>query len=361
MARIDLVDLAQSYNGNDADIESFALKPVTMTWRQGGAYALLGPSGCGKTTLLNLISGILTPSRGQILFDGTDITQASTRERNIAQVFQFPVIYDTMTVGQNLAFPLKNRGVPKAEIDKRVAEIARLLDLTPDLNRKATRLTADAKQKISLGRGLVRSDVAAVLFDEPLTVIDPELKWQLRSKLKALHRELDLTMIYVTHDQTEALTFADTVVVMHDGRVVQSGTPAELFDKPAHTFVGYFIGSPGMNILPAEVRGREARIGGHPIALNRSYDSLPDDATIEVGVRPEFVDIANPAPNLISANIERIDDLGRVRYARMRVGDAKFAARVPPGFEVPNGVAGLVFDAARVHVYANSLLVEGTA
>ncbi|MFN5686931.1 ABC transporter ATP-binding protein, partial [Bradyrhizobium sp.] len=197
MARIDLVDLAQSYHGNDADIESFALKPVTMTWRQGGAYALLGPSGCGKTTLLNLISGILTPSRGKILFDGTDITHRTTRERNIAQVFQFPVIYDTMTVGENLAFPLKNRGVPKAEIDKRVAEIARLLDLTPDLNRKATRLTADAKQKISLGRGLVRSDVAAVLFDEPLTVIDPELKWQLRSKLKALHRELDLTMIYV--------------------------------------------------------------------------------------------------------------------------------------------------------------------
>ena len=132
-------------------------------------------------------------------------------------------------------------------------QIADLLDLTPYLNRKATRLTADAKQKISLGRGLVRSDVAAVLFDEPLTVIDPELKWQLRSKLKALHRELDLTMIYVTHDQTEALTFADTVVVMHDGRVVQSGTPAELFDKPAHTFVGYFIGSPGMNIVPAQV------------------------------------------------------------------------------------------------------------
>src|SRR3984893_12506707 len=232
MARIDLVDLAHAYGGNDAAPESFALKPVTMTWRQGGAYALLGPSGCGKTTLLNLISGIVTPSRGKILFDGADITPLSTQKRNIAQVFQFPVIYDTMTVGQNLAFPLKNRGVPKPEIDARVAEIAALLDLTPYLNRKATRLTADAKQKISLGRGLVRSDVAAVLFDEPLTVIDPELKWQLPSKLKALHRDLDLTMIYVIHDQTEALTFADTVVVMHDGRVVQSGTPAEVFDKP---------------------------------------------------------------------------------------------------------------------------------
>jgi glycerol transport system ATP-binding protein len=361
MARIDLVDLAHSYGGNDADPKSFALKPVTMTWRQGGAYALLGPSGCGKTTLLNLISGIVRPSRGQILFDGVDITPLSTQKRNIAQVFQFPVIYDTMTVGRNLAFPLRNRGVPKAEIDARVAEIAHLLDLTPDLNRKATRLTADAKQKISLGRGLVRSDVAAVLFDEPLTVIDPELKWQLRSKLKALHRDLDLTMIYVTHDQTEALTFADTVVVMHDGRVVQSGTPAELFDMPAHTFVGYFIGSPGMNIVPAEVRGREARIDGHVIALNRNYDSLPSGAKIEIGVRPEFVDIVPPTPGLLSANIDRIDDLGRVRFARVRIGDAKFAARVPPGLAIPEKSAGLKFDPSHVHVYADSLLVEGTA
>src|SRR5580765_7544294 len=280
MARIDLVDLAHSYGGNDAPPESFALKPVTMTWRQGGAYALLGPSGCGKTTLLNLISGIVTPSRGKILFDGVDITPLSTQKRNIAQVFQFPVIYDTMTVGQNLAFPLKNRGVPKPEIDARVKQIADLLDLTPHLNRKATRLTADAKQKISLGRGLVRSDVAAILFDEPLTVIDPELKWQLRSKLKVLHRALDLTMIYVTHDQTEALTFADSVVVMHDGAVVQAGTPEELFTRPDHTFVGYFIGSPGMNVLPAQIQGRQALVAGHTLALARSYGELPAGARI---------------------------------------------------------------------------------
>jgi glycerol transport system ATP-binding protein len=361
MARIDLVDLAHSYGGNDAPEESFALKPVTMTWRQGGAYALLGPSGCGKTTLLNLISGIVAPSRGKILFDGADITPLSTQKRNIAQVFQFPVIYDTMTVGQNLAFPLKNRGVPKAEIDTRVKHIADLLDLMPYLGRKATRLTADAKQKISLGRGLVRSDVAAVLFDEPLTVIDPELKWQLRSKLKALHRELDLTMIYVTHDQTEALTFADTVVVMHDGRVVQSGTPAELFDKPAHTFVGYFIGSPGMNIVPADVSGHEARIDGHVIGLHRNYGVLPSGARIEIGVRPEFVNVAAPASGLLSATIERIDDLGRVRFARVRIGDAKFAARVPSGFSVPDSSVGLVFDPTHVHVYADSHLVEGVA
>ena len=168
-------------------------------------------------------------------------------------------------------------------------------------------------------------------------------------------------MIYVTHDQTEALTFADTVVVMHDGRVVQSGTPAELFDKPAHTFVGYFIGSPGMNIISADVKGREARIDGHTIALNRSYDVLPSSAKIEVGVRPEFVELAPPAPNLLSAKIERIDDLGRIRFARVRVGDVKFAARVPGSFAPPDGAVGLKFDPANVHVYADSRLVEGAA
>jgi glycerol transport system ATP-binding protein len=142
---------------------------------------------------------------------------------------------------------------------------------------------------------------------------------------------------------------------------VQSGTPEELFAKPAHTFVGYFIGSPGMNVVPAQVRGREAAIDGHAIALNRSYDRLPLGAKIEIGVRPEFVHVAPPAAGLVSAQIERIDDLGRVRFARMRIGDVKFAARVPNGFSIPDKIAGLVFDPAHVHVYADSLLVEGAA
>lgn len=361
MARIDLVDLAHSYHGSAADPASYALKPMSMTWRQGGAYALLGPSGCGKTTLLNIISGLVKPSRGKILFDQRDVTPLSTQRRNIAQVFQFPVIYDTMTVAENLAFPLKNRGLRRDRIAARVAEIAQLLDLTPHLSRKATRLSPDAKQKISLGRGLVRPDVAAILFDEPLTVIDPHLKWELRSKLKALHRALDLTMIYVTHDQTEALTFADTVVVMQDGMVVQSGTPQELFEKPAHTFVGYFIGSPGMNILPAAVQGRRAHLSGHPIALIRNYDRLPPGARIEIGVRPEFVTVAAPAPDLLSARIERIDDLGRTRFARVRVGEQRLAAHVPNGTSIAGSDVGLAFDPAHLHVYADSRLVEGAA
>ncbi len=225
MARIDLDTIAHSYKPNPKGPDDYALKRLHTVWDDGGAYAVLGPSGCGKTTMLNIISGLLTPSEGQIRFDGNDVTTLPPEKRNIAQVFQFPVLYDTMTVEQNLAFPLKNRGVPQADIAKRVKEVAETLDLGPFLKRRAAGLAADAKQKISLGRGLVRSDVAAILFDEPLTVIDPHLKWQLRRKLKEIHSQFNLTLIYVTHDQVEAMTFADKVVVMYDGEIVQMGTP----------------------------------------------------------------------------------------------------------------------------------------
>ena len=188
-----------------------------------------------------------------MFFDGKDVTQNAPDERNIAQVFQFPVVYDTMSVFDNLAFPRKNRNMNQREITKRVKVVADMLDLTSSLNKKAAGLTADGKQKISLGRGLVRSDVNVMMFDEPLTVIDPHLKWELRSQLKQLHRRIGFTMIYVTHDQTEALTFADEVAVMFEGEVVQVGTPKELFEKPEHTFVGHFIGSPGMNLLPCSL------------------------------------------------------------------------------------------------------------
>src|SRR3954447_1985575 len=292
MARITLDHLAHSYAPEPRGPADYAVKEIDHVWEQGGAYALLGPSGCGKTTLLNIISGLVIPTRGRILFNDRDVTALPTEARNIAQVFQFPVVYDTMTVAENLAFPLKNRRVPRDVIAARIKEIAGLLGLERALDRKARNLTADAKQKISLGRGLVRSDVAAILFDEPLTVIDPHLKWALRSKLKELHRRLDMTMIYVTHDQTEALTFADKVVVMSEGEVVQTGTPEELFERPAHTFVGYFVGSPGMNVLPCELHGATALVAGQSVALGAHYRPLPTAGKIELGIRPEFAQIA---------------------------------------------------------------------
>lgn len=359
MARIELSDLAHSYKRGASAPADFALKPMNLTWRQGGAYALLGPSGCGKTTLLNIISGLIIPSQGRVLFDGRDVAHLPTEKRNIAQVFQFPVVYDTMSVYENLAFPLRNRGMAAAAVDERVREIATLLDMGGELDRKARRLTADAKQKISLGRGLVRPDVAAILFDEPLTVIDPQLKWELRSKLKALHKALDVTMIYVTHDQTEALTFADTVVVMHDGRVVQVGRPDELFEKPAHTFVGYFIGSPGMNVIPASVAGNRARVGEATIELRRSYD-IPPGKRIEIGIRPEFAKLARPGEGL-PVSVERIDDLGRSRLARLRLREHAVAAGVPDALSDIGGTAGLILHPDHIHVYADGELLEGRA
>jgi glycerol transport system ATP-binding protein len=360
MALITLDKVAHSYLPRPRGPEDFALKPLDHVWEDGGAYALLGPSGCGKTTLLNIISGLIMPTQGAVRFGAEDVTAMSTERRNIAQVFQFPVIYDTMTVYKNLAFPLANRGVPADRIDARVREVAEMLELTDSLERKARRLTADAKQKISLGRALVRSDVAAILFDEPLTVMDPRLKWQLRSQLKKLHHDFDFTMIYVTHDQTEALTFADKVVVMYEGEVVQIGTPEELFERPEHTFVGYFIGSPGMNLAPAEVSGNKAVVAGHTIELDRGYSALGNGARVEIGVRPEFVEIAGNGEGL-PVSVQRVDDLGRVKVVAVQLGDHVFNVIAEEGTAVPADGARIRFDKTRVHVYADGRIVPGQA
>ena len=308
MARIEL-DLAHAYLPNPKQDSDYALLPLKMTFDDGGAYALLGPSGCGKTTLLNIMSGLVTPSQGTVKFDGKEVTDKSPQERNIAQVFQFPVIYDTMTVAENLAFPLRNRNVPKDQIRKRVGEIAEMLEMSGQLNQRASGLAADAKQKISLGRGLVRPDVAAVLFDEPLTVIDPHLKWQLRRKLKQIHHELKLTLIYVTHDQVEALTFAEQVVVMTRGRAVQVGSPADLFERPSHTFVGHFIGSPGMNFLTGKMDGDGFHIADMTLPLPPGRE-LPA-GEIKLGVRPEYVSVVPAGTSgALPMTVSRVLDVG---------------------------------------------------
>ncbi|MDP3651695.1 MAG: ABC transporter ATP-binding protein [Rhodoferax sp.] len=308
MARIEL-DLAHAYKRDPQQDSDYALLPLKMTFDDGGAYALLGPSGCGKTTLLNIMSGLVTPSQGSVLFDGKDVTKASPQQRNIAQVFQFPVIYDTMTVAENLAFPLRNRKWPQAQINKRVGEIAEMLEMSGQLNQRAAGLAADAKQKISLGRGLVRPDVSAVLFDEPLTVIDPHLKWQLRRKLKQIHHELKLTLIYVTHDQVEALTFADQVVVMTRGRAVQVGTAADLFERPSHTFVGHFIGSPGMNFLAGHIDQEGMHLAGMTLPLP-SGRQLPA-GEIKLGIRPEYVTLAAAhASGALEMKVSQVQDVG---------------------------------------------------
>jgi glycerol transport system ATP-binding protein len=350
MARIGLKGLRHSYMANPREPKDYALQTIDLEWQDGGAYALLGPSGGGKTTLHHIISGLIVPSEVQVLFDDRDVTRLAPTERNIAQVFQFPVIYDTMTVYDNLAFPLRNRRIPEATVDTRVRAIADLLELTPMLGRRASGLTADGKQKISMGRGLVREDVNVIMFDEPLTVIDPHLKWQLRSKLKELHQRVGATMIYVTHDQTEALTFADQVVVMQDGEVVQIGTPVDLFERPAHTFVGHFIGSPGMNILPCEIRDGAAFFDGrHVETENRATGA----GRPEIGVRPEFVSIAADG---LPVEVIRVADVGRHRVVEARAGGQRINALLPEGRSDAPGPAHLAFEPAQTRIYEDGWL-----
>ncbi|HEY9068320.1 MAG TPA: ABC transporter ATP-binding protein [Burkholderiaceae bacterium] len=364
MARIDL-DLAHAYKPNPQRDEDYALLPLKMTFEDGGAYALLGPSGCGKTTLLNIISGLVTPSQGTVKFNGADVTARTPQQRNIAQVFQFPVIYDTMTVAENLAFPLRNRGVAADKIKQRVGRIAEMLEMSGQLNHRAAGLAADAKQKISLGRGLVREDVSAVLFDEPLTVIDPHLKWQLRRKLKQIHHELRLTLVYVTHDQVEALTFADQVVVMTRGRAVQIGSASELFERPRHTFVGHFIGSPGMNFLPAVANGNGVRVAGHHLVLAAAR--LGDGAApLTLGVRPEYVTLAEPnAAGALPARVLQAQDIGMYWLVTATVGqgaDEKLVrARIAPQQAIPKPGETAWFGIVGPHTcfYRGEELVEG--
>lgn len=355
MARITLENLRHSYLANPKSSEDYALKQIDVAWDDGGAYALLGPSGCGKTTLLNIISGLISASEGRVLFDERDVTNLSPDERNIAQVFQFPVVYDTMTVFDNLAFPLRNRGVGESDVRARVEVIAEMTDLTEMLAQRASGLTADGKQKISLGRGLVREDVNVIMFDEPLTVIDPHLKWQLRSKLKELHHRTQTTMIYVTHDQTEALTFADKVVVMHDGQVVQIGTPVELFDRPHHTFVGHFIGSPGMNVLPCEFESGCAVFAGKPLEIDNRASHDLTGKRLELGVRPEFVSFSAAG---LPVEIEKVNDAGRHRIVEARHGEHRISLLVGEHDTLPAEGARLAFDPTQTRLYADGWLVS---
>jgi glycerol transport system ATP-binding protein len=376
MANIELQNIAHQYgsgqnspgqNSPDENIP-YALKNMNELWQDGGAYALLGPSGCGKTTLLNIISGLLQPSEGRVLFDGLDVTGLSPEQRNIAQVFQFPVVYDTLTVAQNLAFPLRNRKLPKQQIEARVAEVLKLLGMTDRAGQRAHSLSADDKQKISLGRGLVRTDVNAILFDEPLTVIDPHLKWQLRTELKKIHQQFQHTMIYVTHDQTEALTFADKVIVMYEGAVVQIGTPQELFEHPAHTFVGKFIGSPGMNVMQVDLHGTSARLGDAEIQLPKSYESAVSEEEgaassgfkqkVELGIRPEHLSLLPTGPDELRADIVGIEDVGKHIVVRAKVQGQGIDVIVKEGVGIPESPY-LSLTPEKLNVYQNSYLVQG--
>ena len=357
MAKIDLSNISHSYNPNDPN-PVYALNPFSMTWENGNRYAILGPSGCGKTTMLNIVSGLVRPSAGRILFDDKDVTDLKTEDRNIAQVFQFPVIYNTMTVYENLAFPLKCRDFSKSKTDERVNSVAETLNLKSFLNSPARKLTADQKQLISLGRGLVREDVAAVLMDEPLTVIDPDLKFRLRRNLKEINEQYKTTLVYVTHDQNEAMTFADNIIVMSEGEVVQTGSPKDLFERPNTTFVGYFIGSPAMNLFESEVASEtEVKVGDIKIKTNTNLSKVKNK-NIKLGIRSEFIDLADKeGNNTVKAKVQKVEDFGNFKLLTATMKNFTIKSKIEREKPISNDEVNLYIPAEKCCVYEDEKLI----
>ncbi len=357
MAKIELSNISHTYNPNDTN-PTYALNPFSMTWENGKRYAILGPSGCGKTTMLNIVSGLVRPSKGKILFDENDVTDLITEERNIAQVFQFPVIYNTMTVYDNLAFPLRCRNFSDQKIEERVKSVSDTLRLSSFLKSPARKLTADQKQLISLGRGLVREDVAGVLMDEPLTVIDPDLKFRLRRNLKEINEQYKTTLVYVTHDQNEAMTFADNIIVMDQGEIVQVGLPKDLFERPRTTFVGYFIGSPAMNLFETEASSNDCvKINGTLIKTNTNLSKLKDKK-IKLGIRSEFINLAEDQKhNLLSVEVDKVEDLGNYKLLTAKMGELTIKSKINREIEVPSSDVKLHIPADKCCVYDNEILI----
>jgi len=287
MAEILLENVTHKYRGDYA-----AVADVNLKFRDGSFSCLLGPSGCGKTTLMRIIAGLLTPTEGKILFDGKNVTELPPEKRNTAMVFQYPVIYD-MKVFDNLAFPLRNIKMAENEIRRKVEKLADLLGITGYLHLRAATLDSGIKQKVALGRALVR-EPNVYLLDEPLSNIDPKDRFEIKTKLKQLQREIKSTAIYVTHDQTEALTLGEEIAVMNFGKVLQYDAPKTLYERPATEFVASFVGNPGMNLLPCVLSGNSLDLGGlkHDASNLMERIEQQQGKGLILGIRPEDIRIS---------------------------------------------------------------------
>ena len=338
------------------------LKDINVAIEQGDFLVLVGPSGCGKSTLLNCIAGLEPITKGKLSIGGKDMTQVSPKDRDIAMVFQSYALYPTMTVAKNITFGMKVRGIDQATQDQKLDHVAKQLQIEPLLHRKPGQLSGGQRQRVAMGRALVR-DPKLFLFDEPLSNLDAKLRVEMRTEIKALHQRLDASMVYVTHDQIEAMTLATKIVVMKGGVIQQIGTPAEIYNRPANLFVADFMGSPAMNLIPAKTKANGkgvaieiARETGGPISLvDTKNKDLPENVIL--GVRPE--DIADASlrggdgRQVADCMIDIVEPAGADTFAVMQLGGKHVTARL---HAETGAIAGenlnLAFDLGKVSYFA---------
>lgn len=344
MAEIELRDITKRFG------ELLAVDDVSMTARDGEFVCLLGPSGCGKTTTLRIIAGLETQSEGDVLIDGNVVNDLRPRDRDLAMVFQDNAVYPHLTVFENLAFPLRARKTPDEEIDEKVHEVATTLEIEDKLGDPPSALSGGQQQRVALGRAMIRSP-QAFLMDEPLSDLDAKLRRNMRVEITQLHADLGTTTVYVTHDQIEAMTMADRIVLMRDGSVEQFGTPEEVYEKPATTWVGEFMGEPGMETFIAEVTGTTLTLGGGTSTVTLELSEPPDtDGHQEVilGIRPEHIGLEEDG---LPTTVRAVEDIGDGKILHLETGGLAFVAKMHDTGSVEMGDEVRVAFTERLHLF----------
>jgi multiple sugar transport system ATP-binding protein len=363
MARVTLDGIRKVYENGYT-----AVHGISLDVDEGEFVVLVGPSGCGKSTTLRMIAGLESISEGRLTIGDRVVNDVPARDRDIAMVFQSYALYPHMTVRDNLAFALKLRKRPEAEVDERVGRAAAMLGLEPVLDRRPAELSGGQRQRVALGRALVR-EPRVFLFDEPLSNLDAKLRGQMRKEIAALHRQLGTTSIYVTHDQTEAMTLGDRIVVMNGGRVEQVGPPMELYRSPANRFVAGFLGSPGMNFVPGRISrgdrgqgtGDSGMDGGAPffhstpdaltLPLPGSYNAIAG-RNVVLGIRPEDVHLGTDSPAHASLRLDSAETMGNETIVTLAAGAHEIVARIPPRLlPEPGTMVEAAFDVGRLHFF----------
>lgn len=334
--------LIKSYGGTDI------LKSVSVDMREGDFLVLVGPSGCGKSTLLNCIAGLEEVTGGQILIDGRDVTRVPPRDRDIAMVFQSYALYPTMTVAENIAFGMKIRKVPKEEQQRKTQEVARLLQIDHLLDRKPSQLSGGQRQRVAMGRALVREPVL-FLFDEPLSNLDAKLRVEMRAEIHHLHKQTNASIVYVTHDQIEAMTLGSKIVVLRDGHIQQVGSPQQIYDEPANMFVANFMGTPPMNLFPARVELGDAGAilsvagpdQGFTLVDKQAGDRLRPyrGKSVVVGLRPEALHLYREGQHehAIRLPVRNVESSGSDTFVLLQAGEHRISARLGGRTRVTEG------------------------